>query len=58
MIQQILDNLFDDSNIKEKDQVNYLVLCDYYECSKDCRTFKNKHFKKLKKKFKKEVDNA
>ena len=52
MITEILNDWFDDSNISDKNRVNYIVLCDYYGEEK---TFKNKHFKKLKKKFKKEI---
>ncbi len=53
MIKRILDNWFSDSNIKDENRVNYVVLSDYF---KENKTFKCKHFKKLKKKFRSEVD--
>ena len=52
MITQILEDWFEDSKIKEENRVNYVVLCDYFKVEK---TFKCKHFKKLKSKFEKEV---
>jgi len=52
MIQQILDDWFDNSKIKDSNRMNYVVLCDYYE---EMKTFKCKHYKKLSKKFKKEI---
>ena len=55
MIKEILDEWFSESKIEEKNRANYVILCDYFQVDKN---FKCKHFKKLKKKFKKEVDNA
>lgn len=55
LIVSILDNWFDESEIKSENRVNYLVLCEHYNEEK---TFKCKHFKKLVKRFKKEVKNA
>jgi len=52
MINEILNDWFDESNIKESNRVNYIVLCDYY---KEVKTFKCKHFKKLRKRFKKDL---
>jgi hypothetical protein len=52
MITEILNEWFDESKIEEKNRVNYIVLCDYYNEEK---TFKCKHYKKLKKRFKKEI---
>lgn len=49
---RLLDELFDDSKIKDENRTNYLILCEYF---KEVTTFKCKHFKKLKKRFKKEV---
>lgn len=53
VIERILEDWFSDTNIKDKDKINYLILCDYYNEEK---TYKNKHFKKLKKRIKKEID--
>ena len=55
MVQEILEEWFFDSKIDEKNRVDYVVLCDYFNEEK---TFKCKHFKKLKKRFKKEVQKA
>ena len=52
MINEILNDWFDESNIKESNRVNYIVLCDYY---KEVKTYKCKHFKKLRKRFKKDL---
>lgn len=50
-IEKILEDWFSDTNIKDKDKINYLILCDYNEE----KTYKNKHFKKLRKRIKKEI---
>ena len=55
MITELLNEWFDESKITEENRINYVVLCDYY---KEEKTFKCKHYKKLVKKFKKEVENA
>jgi hypothetical protein len=51
-IQKILDDLFKDSNIKEENRAGYLALADYYQ---EPKSFKNSHFKKLRKRLKKEI---
>ena len=58
MIKKILDEWFDDSDIKEENRLNYFVLCDYFKVPLSEKTFKCKHYKKLKKKFKKEIKEA
>jgi len=58
MITELLNNIFDESKIKEESRVDYIILCDYFEIPKDQRTFRCKHLKKLKKKFKKEIEKA
>ncbi len=58
MITKILNDLFDESKIKEESRKDYIILCDYFDIPKDQRTYKCKHLKKLKKKFKKEVEKA
>ena len=55
MVQEILEEWFFDSKIDEKNRLNYIVLCDFFNEEK---TFKCKHFKNLKKRFKKEVKKA
>ena len=55
---QILDEWFDNGNIKDENRLNYFVLCDYFNVPFGEKTFKCKHFKKLKKRFKKEVSRA
>ena len=49
---RLLEELFNNSKIKEENRVNYLILCNYF---KEQSTFKCKHFKKLKRKFKKAI---
>ncbi|MCD6435247.1 MAG: hypothetical protein J7L15_02485 [Clostridiales bacterium] len=49
---RLLEELFDNSKIKETNRVNYLILCEYF---KETTNFKCKHFKKLKRKFKTEI---
>ena len=51
MINEILNKWFGNSKIDEKDQIDYIILCDYFNEEK---TFKRKHLKQLKKQFKKE----
>jgi len=58
MITKILNDLFDDSKIKEESRKDYIILCDYFDIDKEQRSYKCKHLKKLKKKFKKEVEKA
>ena len=53
MLKVILDDWFDVSKIQDKNRMNYFVLCEYYN---EPLTFKCKHYKKLSKKFKKEID--
>ena len=52
-MKRLLEELFDDSNIKDESRIDYLILCEYF---KEEKTFKYKHFKKLKKKFKREIN--
>ena len=52
MIAQILDDWFSDSKIDEKDRIKYIILCDYFN---EIKTFKRKHFKKLKNRIKEEI---
>ena len=49
---KILEDLLGDTKIKLENKENYVILCKYYneEPKGSC-----KHFKKLKKKFKKEI---
>jgi len=51
-VTEILDEWFNDSKIAEKNRVNYIILCDYFNVEK---TFKCGHYKKLKKRLKKEI---
>ncbi len=58
MLTKLINDLFDDSKIKEESRKDYIILCDYFEIPKNERTYKCKHLKKLKKKFKKEIKKA
>ncbi len=58
MLTKLMNNLFDDSKIKEESRKDYIIFCDYFDIPKDQRTYKCKHLKKLKKKFKKEIKKA
>ena len=50
-MRRLIEELFDNSKIKDEDRMDYLVLAEYFEEEK---TFKKKHLKSLKKKFEKE----
>jgi len=56
LFKQVVNSFFSDPEMEDTNKVNYLVLCEYYKVPNDKRTYKCKHFKKLRKKFKKEID--
>ena len=56
-LNEIIKEWFDESNIdSDEKRRNYIVLCNYFEITLADRTYKCKQFKKLKKKFKKEIE--
>ena len=57
-LKTVLEYLLGDEPIPKSQEEKYEFLCDYFKCPKAKRTFSEKHYKKLKKRLKKEVQKA